>query len=203
MAAQAGLPELRGVPLADLPEWVSGRFPEGASPQWWLSVFESIEIGVSPFQQVAPDQRKEDFELGATVVTVAVDRGDISPSLGAYWLLRLAAMALRINPPVNELPEVLTPDGSAEWALEHMPLSREQAVADARGRRAEYDAADDDFYEPVGVESQSADFQPDHRFSALQEVEMILFALPWVSSKVTDPQISAEVQEWLDTRALL
>ncbi|TMR08209.1 hypothetical protein ETD86_48765 [Nonomuraea turkmeniaca] len=203
MAAQAGLPELRSVPLADLPEWVGSRFPEGAPPQWWLSVFESIEIGVSPFQKVAPDQRKEDFELGATAVTVAVDRGDISPSLGAYWLLRLAAMALRINPPVNKLPEVLTPDGSAEWALEHLSLSREQAVADARGRRAEYDAADDDFYAPVGVESQPADFQPDHQFSALHEVEMILGALPWVSSKVTDPRISAEVQEWLDTRALL
>ncbi|MFB9624190.1 hypothetical protein [Nonomuraea helvata] len=114
-------------------------------------------------------------------------------------MLRLAAVALRFDPPVAGLPELLTPDGAAEWALNRMPISREQAIVDSEARKSEYMAADDDFYAPVG-QAFSVDNEVNVGFTALQDVELILSALPWVSSAVTTSRTRREIDAWLAIR---
>lgn len=119
--------------------------------------------------------------------------------MGAYWMLRLAAIALRYDPPVADLPEVVTPGGAAEWALNRMPVSREQEIADSKIRKAEHLAAREGYYAPVG-RVLPASGEVDVRFSALQDVELILSALPWISSAVTNGKVSRDVAAWLEIR---
>ncbi|MEU4357397.1 hypothetical protein [Streptomyces virginiae] len=119
--------------------------------------------------------------------------------MGAYWILRLAAIALRFTPPVAGLPEILTPDGAAEWAVNRIPLSREQALAESETRKAEYLAAGEDFFAPVG-QAIPLSGEVGVRFSELHDVELILSALPWVSSAVVSGEVSRDVDAWLEIR---
>jgi hypothetical protein len=142
-------------------------------------------------------QRISELRLGAKAVILAVERLDIEASLGAYWLLRLATAALRLDLPVSELPAVLTPDGSAAWALERVPLSRDQAVATAQVRRNLYADADESFFAPIGVPYDLGGGEPDPQALALRGTERILSALPWVADLVVDPIIRREIEAWL------
>ncbi|MFJ9638661.1 hypothetical protein [Streptomyces sp. NPDC101178] len=199
MGVESDLREIRRIPVDGISDWIRRRFPDGSFPQWWLAVFESLETSVSPLRDVAASRRRGDFELSVEVARLAVDIGGIRPPMGAYWILRLAAIALRFDPPVVGLPELLMPDGAAELALNRMPLSRERAIAASETRKAEYLAAGDDFYAPVGSKF-SVSSEVDVRFSALQEVELILSALPWVSSAVTSKETSRNIDAWLEIR---
>lgn len=194
-----GLSELRTIPVDSLRDWVNIRFPDRISPQWWVSVFELIEIAVSPLRNVDRSSRISDLRLGAEAVTLAVERGDFDAPDGAYWLLRLAATALELDLHIDELPNSLTPDGATAWALEQLPLSRDAAVAAARVRREQYLAADENFFAPIGVPYKPPE-RPDLEIQALIGVERILSALPWVADFVRDPQIRREVQAWLAIR---
>ncbi|MDG4802351.1 hypothetical protein [Micromonospora sp. WMMD980] len=185
------------IPLDSLGEWLRARFPRRVSPQWWQALFESVESAVSPLRNVDHSQRLSDLKLGAMAAILAVERHDIDASLGAYWLLRLAAAAVRLNVPVSELPVVLTPDGSAAWALEHVPLPRDEAVVAAQARRRQYLAADESFFAPIGASYESGSQEPDAQASALRGVEKILSALPWIADHLTDPKIRREVRAWL------
>ncbi|MEL5960670.1 hypothetical protein AADR41_38965 [Streptomyces sp. CLV115] len=185
---------MRDVPEGQLADWVSRRFPDGASPQWWLSVFESLEVSASPFREMIPERRTEDLTLAAEAVLLAVRLGGVRAAIGAYWMLRIAALALRFDPPVAGLPQILTPDGSAGWALQQIPLTRERAIAESETRRVEHLNAGEGFYAPVGGEVTLAG---DVAFSGLQDVELILSALPWVSSHIKDKEIEGEIRSWL------
>lgn len=197
METQSELQELRLIPLDSLDEWLRARFPRRVSPQWWQALFESVESAVSPLRNVDRSQRISDLKLSAVAAILAVERHDIDASLGAYWLLRLAAAAVRLDLSASESPVVLTPDGSAAWALEHVPLSREEAVAAAQSRRGQYLAADESFFAPVGSPYDSVSREPDAQASALMGVERILSALPWIADHLTNPEIRREVQAWL------
>ncbi|MEV6677857.1 hypothetical protein AB0N09_13455 [Streptomyces erythrochromogenes] len=195
MRVDADLREMRGVPEGQLVDWVSRRFPDGTPPQWWLSIFESLEVSATPFRDVAPDRRSEDLNLAAEAILLAVKPGGVRPAIGAYWMLRIAALALRIDPPVSGLPQILTPDGSAEWALQQIPLTHERAIAESETRRDEYLNAGEGFYAPVGGEVTLAS---EVAFSGLQDVELILSALAWVCSHVKDERIECEIRAWLE-----
>jgi hypothetical protein len=199
MGVESDVREIRSIQVDGISDWIHRRFPDGSSPQWWLAVFESLETSVSPLRDVASSQRRRDFEVSVEVVRLAAAVGGIRQPMGAYWMLRLAAIALRIDPPVADLPEILTPDGAAEWALNRIPLSREQALADSDTRNAEYLAAGEDFYAPVG-QALPVIGGVDVRFSALQDVELILSALPWVASAVASREVRRDVDAWLEIR---
>ncbi|MEU1391846.1 MULTISPECIES: hypothetical protein [unclassified Nonomuraea] len=200
MRVDSDLREMRGVLEGQLADWVSSRFPSGTSPQWWLSIFESLEVSASPFREVTPERRTEDLTLAAEAILLAVRLGGVRAAIGAYWMLRIAALALRLDPPVVDLPQILTPDGSAGWALRQIPLTRERAIAESNTRRAEHLDASEGFYAPVGGEVTPAG---EVAFSGLQDVELILSALPWVCSRLTDKEIESEVSSWLEIRRIL
>ncbi|MEU9800858.1 hypothetical protein [Streptomyces sp. NPDC051000] len=180
-------------------DWIYLRFPDGSFPYWWLAVFESLETSLSPLLDVTEIQRRHDFEIGMEFVRLAVAVGTIRPPMGARWNLRLAATALRFTPPIEGLPRILTPDGAAELALNRMPLSRNRALMESKARQEEYLAAGEDFFAPVG---QAIPVVPeaDNRFSALQDVELILSALPWVSPSVEGENLRREIDAWLKIR---
>ncbi|MCZ7439197.1 hypothetical protein O7598_22500 [Micromonospora sp. WMMC241] len=139
-----------------------------------------------------------DLRLGAMAAILAVERHDIDASFGAYWLLRLAAAAVRLDLVADELPVVLTPDGAAAWALKHLPLPLDEAVAVAQARRGQYEAADESFFAPIGVAYKPVSQELDVQASALRGVEKVLSALPWVVDHLTDLEIRREVRAWLD-----
>ncbi|MFC9812600.1 hypothetical protein ACFVJM_11115 [Streptomyces virginiae] len=195
MRIDSDLREMRGVPKGQLADWVSSRFPDGTSPQWWLSILESLEVSASPFREVTPDRRAEDLKFAAEAILLAVKLGGIRAAIGAYWMLRIAALALRFDPPVSGLPKILTPDGSAEWALQQIPLKRERVIAESETRRDEYLNAGEGFYAPVGGE---VTLTGEVAFSGLQDVELILSTLPWVCSHVKDKGIEHEIRSWLE-----
>lgn len=197
MEAHPDLPELRAISVDLLGAWVSARYPDRVPAQWWRAVFESIETAVSPLRDVDQSQQISDLWLGVEAVTLAVARRDIDVSAGAYWLLRLAAAALRLDLHTDELPNVLTPDGATAWALEKLPLSRDAAVAALRVRKEQYLVADESFFAPTGVSHKAVEYQPDSATLALIDVERILSALPWVKDFVRDPRLRHEVQAWL------
>nr|WTB30649.1 hypothetical protein OG781_15120 [Streptomyces sp. NBC_00830] len=199
MGVESDIRAIQSLPVGEISDWVRRRFPEGSSSQWWLAVFESLETSVSPYRDATSSQRRIDFEVGVEVVRLAVTVGGVRPAIGGYWMLRLASIALRFDPPITGLPEILAPDGSAEWALSQMPLSREQAMVESETRRVEYLAAGDDFYAPVGREFTSGG-EVNVKFSALQDVELILSALSWVSPAVTGGAISCEIRAWLEIK---
>ncbi|TDC41442.1 hypothetical protein [Micromonospora sp. KC213] len=200
MREDSDLREMRGVLRGQLADWVSRRFPDGTSPQWWLSIFESLEVSASPFREVTPERRAEDLNLAAEAILLAVKLGGVRAAIGAYWMLRIAALALRFDPPVPGLPRILTPDGSAGWALQQIPLTRERAIAESETRRVEYLNPGEGFYAPVGGEVTLAG---EVAFSELQDVELILSALPWVCSHLKDKEIESNVRSWLEIRGNL
>ncbi|MEU3604671.1 hypothetical protein AB0E83_04330 [Streptomyces sp. NPDC035033] len=194
------LREMRGVLQGKLADWVCRRFPDGASSQWWLSIFESLEASASPFRELAPDRRAEDLNLAAEAILVAVKLGGVRSAIGAYWMLRVAALSLRLDPPVADLPQILTPDGSAAWALRQIPLTRERTIEESETRKSEHLNAGKEFYAPVGGEFT---LTGEVAFSGLQDVELILSALPWVCSHLKDKEIESNVHSWLEIRGSL
>jgi hypothetical protein len=195
MSVESDLRQMRAVPEGQLVDWMTRRFPGGTSPQWWLSVFESLELSVNPFRDVTPGRRTDDLNLAAEAIPLAVKMGGVGAAIGAYWMLRIAALALRFKPPISGLPQILTPDGSAEWALQQLPLTRERAIAESEIRRTAYLNADEGFYAPVYGEVTLAG---GVAFPGLQDVELILSALPWVLPHVEDEGLGSEIRSWLE-----
>ncbi|MFD9374114.1 hypothetical protein ACFWBH_01020 [Streptomyces sp. NPDC059999] len=196
---ESDLRRIRSLPVQGIAEWIHRRFLGESFPYWWLAIFESLETSLSPLLDVAESQRRRDFEIGVECVRLAVAAGSIRPPMGARWNLRLAATALRYIPPIEGLPGILTPDGAAELALDRMPLSRDRALMESKARQEEYLAAGEDFFAPVG---QAIPVVPeaDNRFSTLQDVELILSALPWVSPSVESEHLRREIDAWLKIR---
>ncbi|MEO3778474.1 hypothetical protein ABGB16_16815 [Micromonospora sp. B11E3] len=200
MRVDHDLREMRGLPEGRLADWVTHRFPGGTSPQWWLSIFESLEVSATPFRKMVPNRRAEDLNFAAEAIKLAVELGGVRAAIGAYWMLRFAALALRFDPPISGLPEILSPDGSAEWALRQIPLKRECAIEQSEIRKVEYLTAGDGFYAPLGG---GVNPLGEVKFSALQDVELILSALPWVSLHVKDEVICGEIRYWMEIRGSL
>ncbi|XMN11285.1 hypothetical protein ACK8N7_37350 [Streptomyces griseobrunneus] len=200
MKVDSDLQEMRDVPEGRLDDWVSRRFPDGTSPQWWLSIFESLELGAAPFREISPDRRTSDLNLAAEAIVLAVEIEGIRAAIGAYWILRIATLTLRFDPPISGLPYILTPDGSAEWALRKIPITREHAIAESGRREAEYLNADEGFYAPVGEDMTLAD---EVAFSELQDVELILSALAWVFSHVKEEGVQREIHSWMEIQGIL
>ncbi|MFI5643408.1 hypothetical protein [Kitasatospora sp. NPDC051705] len=194
--------ELRQLPRNERRSWVRGMFPEGAPPQWWLSMVESAELGVSPMRELPADQYRENFEFAVSLLDLALDEGGLSPCHCAYWMVRIAATSLRFRTQIDHLPEVVTPDGAARIALERIPLSREEALAAANRRRDDLGRGEDRFYVP-GDDLSDARHQATEEIRLLQEVERVLSSLEWIADRIIDEQLSREIQSWLNLRSMM
>ncbi|MER7671390.1 hypothetical protein ABTY61_23395 [Kitasatospora sp. NPDC096128] len=194
--------ELRQLPLDERRLWVQGRFPEGASPQWWLAMVESAETAVSPVRDLSDDRRREGLEFAVSLLDLALDEGGMSPCYSAYWTVRLAALALRFRTPITRLPEVVTPDGAARLALQRLPFSREEALVVASRRRHNLQQGEDRFYSP-GEDISQGLYRPCEEVLLLQEVERVLSSLVWIADRIADDQLSREIGSWLNLRSAL
>lgn len=194
--------QIQTIPRDELASWIGARFLGAAPAQWWGSIFDSIESSVSRFRDISAGQRRDAFELGAQLIVLSGELGGVPKALVAYWNLRLAALALRFDPPIDGLVQQVTPDGAARMAIDSMPTSQEEAVRYAVERSAEYEVAGDDFYAPVGVAPQQWP-APGPRNRMLQDIERTLSALQWVEGSLLDDQLRAEVVAWLNIRHVL
>ncbi|MBQ1076832.1 hypothetical protein KBX06_27345 [Micromonospora sp. C31] len=62
-------------------------------------------------------------------------------------------------------------------------------------RRTDFLNAGEEFYAPVCGE---VNLVGEVTFSGLQDVELILSALPWVLSQVGDEGVGSEIRSWLE-----
>ena len=193
--------QLRAVAPEGLAEWVERRFLGRAPTSWWVAMFEMAESSVGPARRISTSERREGFELGLRAMMLAVDRADIRPAVGSYWLIRLAAITQRIDPPVSGLSATLSPDGTAQWALGHMPISREAAMELAAQRDAASPDAVGDFRAPIGRAIERG-LEPSRDVSLLQEVEQVITALRWIVNAVQDDGLRTELYTWLDVEGL-
>ncbi|MBD0695079.1 hypothetical protein [Streptomyces sp. CBMA123] len=188
--------ELRQLPGDERRGWVHSKFPEGASPQWWLAMVESAELGVSPARVLSTDQRRENFDFAVSLLELALDERGMSPCHSAYWMVRLAALALRCRTPIGGLPESVTPDGAARLAVARIPLSREEVLMAANRRRNDLQQGRDRFYSP-GDDLSDIRNQASEEVQLLQEIERVLSSLEWIADRIVDERIYREIQSWL------
>lgn len=202
MTANEDLRSIQSLRDRELSAWLDAYAAASASPQWWWGILESIESNASGLRSISPDQRSDLLGAGARLLASGGARGELSPSLVAYWQLRLAVVATRSDSGLPGLIETLTPEGAARWAVSNMPASREEIVGYARERASRYQDAGDDFYAPVGVACQNRE-QRDPRIDVLQDVERVLSALAWIDSSRLEEALRAEVEAWLRIRSEL
>lgn len=189
--------EMRNISLVMIREWLDRKFPQGASPQWWQSMFESIESSVSPLVATETHIHLSDLRMAAAAAVLAVDRADIDASLGAYWLIRFASRAVRLDLPRSELPLEITPDGSAAWGLAQIQISRESTSRLIRMRKEETARAGESYFAQVGGIHGFATYQSTFNGMGLVEIEKILSVLPWIVSHIEHPALRRDVEEWI------
>ncbi|TVT49444.1 hypothetical protein FNH05_16960 [Amycolatopsis rhizosphaerae] len=194
--------ELRRLPRDERRGWVHTTFPGGAPPQWWFAMVESAELGVSPLRAFSADQCRENFDFAVSLLELALDERGMTPCHCAYWMVRLAAMALRYRTPIAGLPESVTPDGAARLALSRIPLSREEVLMVAGRRRNDLRQGKDRFYQS-GDDLSSLRIQVSDEVRLLQETGRVLHSLEWIADRVVDDWLFGEVRSWLGLRSEL
>jgi hypothetical protein len=193
------LEEIRSLGSRDLWAWLEGHASAAGSLQWWRGALGAIESRAAVWRGLPVDERREWLDVGARLLAVGDERGDIPWSLRAYWQLRLSVAGVRGGTEVARPPELLSAVGSVRWALDSLPASREEVIARARERAERFLAAGDDFYAPAGGQPGSLD-APDPSFALLQEVERVLSALEWIDLSGLDEGLRGEVEAWLALR---
>ncbi|WP_328723482.1 hypothetical protein OHT52_30925 [Streptomyces sp. NBC_00247] len=202
MTANDDLFSIQSLCDRDISVWLDAHEAASASPQWWWGVLEAIESNASIFRSISADQRIDLLNVGARLLVLGGAREDLSPSLIAYWQLRLSVAAMRSDPGLSGLIETLTPEGAARWAVRHMPASREEIISYARERKSRYRDADVDFYAPVGAADPRWG-QRDPAIDLLQDAERVLIALEWIDSSRLELTLRTEVESWLEIRSEL
>ncbi|MGB3438716.1 MAG: hypothetical protein WBA97_08175 [Actinophytocola sp.] len=194
------LREMRSIPAERRSDWMMRRFSDRVPPLWCRAVFVVLEDNLNSFRAMPAGQRSEEFAFAAEFVSTIVDVGGIKPGMGGRWMLGLAYLALRFDPPIPDMPVVLSPDGAAEWALRHISFTREQAIAEAEARREWHRSGDEVFYVPGSGMSLTG---KEAMFAELLDVEFALGGLEWISAYVQREEIAREVRDWLEIRGEL
>ncbi len=170
---------LCGMPETGRVAWVERERPHSGSPQWALSVIESVETHASVSTRRAGGLDLPAFDFAVWFLQTSVRLGDLTPSYAAYWLLRFAAVAQRA--PHHGLPDLLRPDRVARHTIESFPLTLER-------------------YREVSVKwarEADEDKPADEEFRLMQDVSWTLPSLAWVRDAIVDPMLRDEVDTWL------
>jgi hypothetical protein len=188
------LREISSLYAHDLDSWLDTHADAAASRQWWWRIMEAIEIGASFAREIPGEEKSGLLNVGARLLALGLDRGQVTASEVAYWQIRLAVDAVRSQLNDSGLAKCLTLSGAVRWALDHMPASREEIMRYNKERETEHRAADDSFYaRPLNF----ADLKPGPRILILQETEMILDALRWIDLLRLDYALRASAESWL------
>ncbi|MDT0319388.1 DUF6531 domain-containing protein [Streptomyces sp. DSM 44918] len=182
--------ELRDTPPDDRASWLRRAFPEGAPAQWWTGMLEIVETRCSPARRLSAAEYRAAFEFAAQLLGLAQRFDGMPAGYLGYWRIRLAALALRHVPPLDGLPDAFTPDGAVRFTLDHLPLSREAALAAARR------AAGGRLHEPG--EPIRPGQRPTGEVARLNELRWVLPSLEWLVDRLGDDALRREAREWLD-----
>lgn len=188
----SGYQQLRRVAPDARPAWVRERFPGGASPQWWQAVLEEAELDVSSLRSLPHDRYRENAAVAVSLVELAEADGGVDACRAARWLLRLAAMALRVDPPVRDLPDAVTPDGAARLALDR--LGPPERALDLAARVRADSAAGSDMWHRPGQPVPA----PDRDAVRLAGIRDLVASLASVVDRIGDDRLRADTMRWLD-----
>ena len=172
---------LRTLPEEDRLRLIRSAHPDRVGGQWPNSVLDSVENHILRMSHGMEVPSPEPFEFAVWFLGVAVAEGGFTPAYSGHWLLRLAALALRFDPPIAGMPPEMSPDGAARRVLALLPISRKR-YRQLRGRwEREYPSE-----EPADGGQQ-----------LVQDVGWTVPALAWVRGAVVDPVLRDEVDAWL------
>ncbi|TDC22762.1 hypothetical protein E1265_14800 [Streptomyces sp. 8K308] len=182
--------ELRDAPPGDRASWLRRTFPDGAPAQWWSAMLETVETRSSPARRVPAAEARATLDFAAQLLDLARRSGGLSDCQVGNWMMRLAALALRHDPPLDGLPDEFTPDGAVRFTLDHLPLTRDAALdaaRRARGGRLHVPG------EPI-----SPGQRPSGEAAHLNEMRWVLPSLAWLVDRLGDDALRREAREWLD-----
>lgn len=200
MGTENDFQEIAEIRDADLSIWFDAHASAVAAPQWWWSMMEIVEARAILPRPIPVGERRDRLNVGARLLALGVDRGDVTRCLVAYWQLRFAAGALRLHLGISGLAETITPNGAVGWALHNMPASREQAIAYAREREAHDRELGDSLYERPVAGTGSWD-KADPHIAALQCVANIIDAFDRIDLSILEGDLRAEAEAWLSVRS--
>jgi hypothetical protein len=185
--------QIAAMPHGMLGQWLGERFPGGVPIQWWGSVISSANSSVSPLLRLSPEEAVARFEFGARITLLSSARGEYPGGKSACGIIGLAIRALQYEPELDNLPDIVTPDGAASWALDSMPVSREQARDLSAQQDLELEKPESSDPSPLCFPVPS---MPDHRWILLDHVREVNWALGQIADKVTDQVIVTEIYAW-------
>jgi hypothetical protein len=161
--------------------------------QWWGSVIDSANSSVSPLLRLSPEEAVARLEFGARITLLSSARGEYPNGKSVCGIIGLAIRAVQYEPGLDGLPDIVTPDGAASWALDSMPLSRERARDLSVQQDLELEKPESSDSVPSGLPASSI---PDRRWVLRDHVREVNWALEQIADKVTERTILAEVHAW-------
>ncbi|HEU5110835.1 MAG TPA: hypothetical protein VFT95_20030 [Micromonosporaceae bacterium] len=177
---------LRSLSVADRPAWIEGRYPTGPGIQWWLSMVGSAETEAIACLR-SGESALDAFEFAVSLLERGTATGGVTRAWMAYWLMRLAALAIKFNVASDGLPEQLLPDKSAEIALTAIPVDLEAARPMLR---------------TLGAESPGeADRAPNENDRVVAEIALIVPTLDWIREEVSNRELQRLIDLWRDAYA--
>jgi hypothetical protein len=188
--------ELRRLTARRQFDLVRTKVPRGAGPMWWLAVAEEVESRILSMARGTEPEHLDDLRFGVAWLRFAVSEGAVSPGLAAAGMVRLAALAARAPSPAG-LPDDVTPNGAARYALDNLPLSQPVALAVARQAQDEFAAGLAEFYQP-GDDLFGPSHKPDPEVEQLRELKRVVHYLAEIVDHIEDPHLAAEVRSWLN-----
>jgi hypothetical protein len=177
MFPESELVRMHGSSDAQLASWIDRHFLGGVTAQWWVGVFEGLEVSLSPVRPLPDADRQAALEMSARLPVLAAERGEILETLAAFWLLRFSADVIRLGRPGLPVPPRLAPDAAILWALEHMPISPDEART-------------------VLSNSPNGSPPPSH-IRVVQESERVTTALKWVVDASADQDVRDRAHAWI------
>jgi hypothetical protein len=184
---------ITAMPQGMLGQWLGERFPDGVPIQWWGSVIDSANSSVSHLLRLSPGEAVARFEFGARIALLSSARGEYPRGKSASSIIGLAIRALQYEPELDGLPDIVTPDGAASWALDSMPVSRERARDLSVQQDLDLEKPESNDSAPPRLPAPSI---PDRRWVLLDHVREVNWALGQIVDKVTDEVILAEIHAW-------
>ncbi len=165
---------IAAIPRGMLGQWLGERFPDGVPIQWWGSVIDSANSSVSHLLRLSPEEAIVRFEFGARIALLSSARGEYPHGKSACSIIGLAIRALQYEPGLDGLPDIVTPNGAASWALDSMPVSRERARDLSVQQDLELEKPESSDPIPSRLPVPSI---PDHRWVLLDHVREVNWAL--------------------------
>jgi hypothetical protein len=174
--------ELRRQTPGDRASWLQSHAPVVNRGHWWLAHIEHAEFDAHPRRETVPEQLLSNLYFAVKIIELAVADG-MPLKFAVDRLTRLALGILKSDQPSSDLPDQLTPDNLAQRAIKSFRLRRSQALTVASRLRAS---------------SEGYGGEDDTESEALRDINWLLTDLRALYPYVSDQNIRATVEQWLE-----